>query len=186
MKEKEFRAHKLVLVARSPVFAAMFKHETSEKRTGIIHINDCDPDSFHEFLEYLYCGKLESISFRSAYHLYQISDKYNVQGLKPFCVEYMMHCITEENLCDVVKLAELYDETMLMSAAQVFFNLNLTKVVAEWEILMENNPQLANKLISDMSPKSNLIDDSDDSKRSVRSEGLVSRMKNFFLKKFYS
>lgn len=147
-------------MARSSVFAAMFEHDTSEKRTGIIDIPDCDPDSFHEFLDYLYCGKIENISFPSSLHLYKISDKYNVQELKSFCVEYMEQNLTKENVCDAVILADLYDETNLMSAAQVFFNKNLSQIVltAEWENLMKNNYRLANKLIIKLSTKIKIID----------------------------
>lgn len=147
-------------MARSLVFAAMFEHDTSEKRTGIIDIPDCDPDSFHDFLDYLYCGKLENISFPSSLHLYKISDKYNVQELKSFCVEFMEQNLTEENVCDAVILAELYDETKLMSTAQAFFNKNVSKVVVTtaWEDLIKNKYRLANKLIIEMTSKIKLID----------------------------
>lgn len=160
VKEKEFRAHKVILMARSSVFAAMFEHDTAEKQTGIIDIPDCDPDSFHEFLDYLYCGKTENISFPSSLHLYKIADKYNVQELKYFCAEYMEQNLTEENVCDAVILADLYDETKLMSAAQAFFNKSLSKIAMtiEWENFMKNNYRLANKLIIQLSKKIKIID----------------------------
>ena len=38
------RAHRAVLAARSPVFAAMFEHEMQESLEGKVHIDDVDGD----------------------------------------------------------------------------------------------------------------------------------------------
>lgn len=150
---KEFKAHKSILIARSPVFAAMFRHDTVEKQTGKVTIHDCDPDSFPQFLEYLYCGSLEDMSSNSALYLYRTSDKYNIQELKTFCTEYLMQNLTVQNVCDVVTLADQYEETSLLSSAQKFFNKNLKGifVTSEWEDLFKKNFRLANKLLVEMS-----------------------------------
>lgn len=149
VQNREFAVHKTVLIARSPVFAAMFKHDTSEKQTGTVNIPDCDEDTFQQFLEYLYSGKIEDISFNNALHLYRTSNKYNVNELKTFCTKYMMQNITLENVLDVVILADVYDETKLFSVAQEFFNENFKQIVnsCEWESLLKINHTLANKLL---------------------------------------
>lgn len=103
--DKDYKAHKTVLMARSPVFAAMFLHETSEKQTGIVTIQDCDPESFGKFLEFLYTGKLEKLLAQEALHLYETSDKYDVRELKTFCVEYLIASLTVENWCDTLIIA---------------------------------------------------------------------------------
>ena len=72
IQDKEYKAHRSVLMARSSVLAANFKYDTLERQTGVIIIPDCDPDSFQLFLEYLYCGKLEELSFFSALNLYYL------------------------------------------------------------------------------------------------------------------
>lgn len=153
--DKEYQAHKAVLIARSSVFAAMFQHPMSEKQTGIINIQDCDPDSFEAFLEFLYSGKLEYLSFCSALHLYETSNKYNVEELKEFCRGYIMENLTVENACDAVILADKYDDAQLLSSAQSFFNENYNDVfqTTEWELLMKNNYRLANKLLKEMPKK---------------------------------
>lgn len=157
---KDFQAHKLVLATRSPVFAAMFKHETSEKQSGIVNIPDCDPESFPEFLDYIYSGKLENISVRSAVHVYKTADKYDVQALKKFCVEYMTQNLKIDNFCDIVVLAEEYDEALLFSAAQKFFNRNLRDILAsdEWKTLFRKNFTLANNLLLEMATKVKIVD----------------------------
>lgn len=53
---REFKAHKAILAARSPVFGAMFEHEMEESRKGRVEISDIDPDVFHEMLKFVYTG----------------------------------------------------------------------------------------------------------------------------------
>lgn len=150
VKHRKFHVHKLVLMARSKVFSAMFQHDTSEKQTGIITISDCDPDSFHKFLEYLYCGTLEEVSCPTAIHLYETSEKYNVQELKMFCVDLLLMNMTAQSFSGTAILAEKYDDTKLMSGAQEFFNRYPNKVVetSEWDKLTKNNSPLSNKYLN--------------------------------------
>lgn len=153
VQDKEYRAHGFVLMARSSVFAANFKHDTLERQTGVITIPDCDPDSFQEFLEYLYSGKLEELSFRSALNLYYTANKYDVEDLKVFCVEYLMQCLTVENICDIAVFADHYDETQLYKEVQEFFSQNFLEIflIPDWENFMKKNYRLANKLLTEMS-----------------------------------
>lgn len=53
-----FSAHRSILSARSPVFAAMFSSGMKESQTGSVRIEDVDPDVFKDFLNYLYKGML--------------------------------------------------------------------------------------------------------------------------------
>lgn len=160
VKDPEFKAHRNILAARSSVFAAMFKHETSEKQSGIVSIPDCDPESFQEFLEYLYSGYLKNISFRSAFCLYKTADKYDIQELKEFCVEYMEHNLTVENIFDVVALAAEFDEMELGDAAQDFFTRNLGDILVTtgWKTLFKNNFNLANKLLIKMTSNFKVVE----------------------------
>ena len=152
VKEKMFKVHKAVLIARSTVFAAMFQHDTSEKQTGIIEVLDCDPESFHEFWQFLYCGKLEDITYSSALNLYVTAEKYNVQELKTFCREYLIAFLTFDSWCDIYVMADLYEDKKLLSAAQEFFHKNLLKIfkTPEWEHFMKENHQMACKLLKEI------------------------------------
>lgn len=131
----------------------MFRHDTSEKETGTIIIPDIDPGPFEKFLDFLYTGELEDFSFDDIYVLYSIADKYDVQGLKKFCSKYMMQNLTVENFCDVAVLADRYNEMRLVSAVQGFFNRNVSHILEtdEWKILLQQNLNLANKHIIEMS-----------------------------------
>lgn len=151
VQDKEYKAHRAVLIARSSVFAAMFQHETTEKLTGIINISDCDPESFEKFLEFLYTGKLENPSCRNALDLYEIADKYDAPELKTFCVDFLMENLAIENVCDVAFFADKYEETNLLSASQLYFNENVNDIfeTSEWDSLVKKNYRLSKKLMKE-------------------------------------
>jgi len=54
---REFYAHKAILAARSPVFAAMFEHEMEEKKQNRVEITDMDHEVLGEMLKFIYTGK---------------------------------------------------------------------------------------------------------------------------------
>lgn len=57
-------AHKAVLVARSPIFSAMFlnKDTFDEAKEGRVFISDIQSDVFQELLHYVYTAKVPKIS----------------------------------------------------------------------------------------------------------------------------
>ena len=152
VKDIVFKAHRAVLIARSSVFAAMFQHETSEKHSNIITISDCDMMSFGEFLKFLYCGEMEELFFYNAFHLYQTSDKYDVQELKTFCVKSLADNLTKETFFDVLIIADMHGDATLLGILQDFFNENLNDICdsCAWESLMKSNYRLACRLLKSM------------------------------------
>lgn len=60
-----------------------------------------------------------------------------------------------ENMCDVISLADLNEETELLAAAYVYFNKNLNEifVTAEWKAFLKNSLNLANKVLIQMASK---------------------------------
>ena len=58
---QQFRAHKVILATRSPVFAAMFEHPSKENMTGIVDIADIEVNVFKELLRYIYTGQVPSL-----------------------------------------------------------------------------------------------------------------------------
>jgi speckle-type POZ protein len=51
---REFQAHKNILATRSKVFSAMFEHQTTEKLSNNVVIEDIDPDVFQELISYIF------------------------------------------------------------------------------------------------------------------------------------
>lgn len=76
-------AHRFLLSASSPVFAAMFKSGMGEAQTGIVRISDVDPVTFKHFLEFLYTGRVAATAKRE--ELFVVADKYQVETLAHLC-----------------------------------------------------------------------------------------------------
>ena len=82
-----FFAHKVILAARSPVFAAMLTSGMTESITNRIKIDDVAPTTFKQFLKFLYTGvyTTEACSPHKIQALFQVADKYQVDTLKQIC-----------------------------------------------------------------------------------------------------
>lgn len=158
VRDKEYKVRS-VLMARSRVFAAMFVQETTEKQTGIVSINDCDPESFEQFLHYIYSGKLKEPSYDDAMNLYKISEKYDVMELKHFCSKFLAENLNEKNFFDLMIMADKYNDSILCSAAQKFFNKNSLTILStsEWKFLLKYNNGLATQLNSEMFIKRKIV-----------------------------
>jgi len=76
-------AHRFLLSARSSVFAAMFASGMEETRTGLVRIDDVDPDSFRHFLQFLYTGTLVPNGDKAK--IFAAADKYQVETLMDLC-----------------------------------------------------------------------------------------------------
>jgi len=76
--ELSFSAHRCLLSARSPVFAALFNGAMKEVR-----IHDTDPATFRVFLEFLYTGTL--VLANRSDQLFVMAQKYEVETLMELC-----------------------------------------------------------------------------------------------------
>lgn len=159
VKEDPILAHRVILAARSPVFAAMFKNEMAEKKTGFVNISDCDVEAFNIFLLFLYSGELNFANCNVC-HLYKISDKYDVLKLKLMCVDFMTKNLSVENFYEILILADQFSESKLLTDVQCFFNKNFEDIVSSknWESFLMNHLRLANNLLKQMAPKVKIVE----------------------------
>jgi len=51
----------MFLIGRSPVFEAMFEHDTKEAQSGRVEISDISVEAFDRMLKYIYTGKVDQI-----------------------------------------------------------------------------------------------------------------------------
>lgn len=81
--DESIAAHRTLLSARSPVFAAMFTSGMEESITGQVRIEDADYSTFCDFLKFLYTGTLEPSAKKE--ELLAVADKYQVETLLNVC-----------------------------------------------------------------------------------------------------
>jgi len=88
-----FCAHRSILSARSPVFAAIFASGI-KTASGQLSIEDVDPATFQHFLKFIYTGMVEPSSIDK--ELFKVADRYRVETLMELCCPATQTVDTED------------------------------------------------------------------------------------------
>ncbi|CAH8527359.1 unnamed protein product [Schistosoma turkestanicum] len=143
---RQFEAHKAILAARSPVFAAMFGHGMEESRANRVEITDMEPDTVAEVLRYIYTGQVVGMN-RLAHELLAAADKYQLERLKTMCEEALVESLSVENACDIFGLADMHNAEQLKTHTLEFIMLHAHDVCETegYEQLVRHRPRLLNE-----------------------------------------
>lgn len=149
VQNREFQAHRSILAARSSVFESMFKLDMVEKDSGVVNIDDCEPDIVQDFLLFVYTGNVNHVTSVNMAGLFKIADKYDLKELKDTCISCMSCEQTIDSVCDTITIAVVYNESELFAIATDFFINNMKAVLqtTKWMSLIVENPSLANQLL---------------------------------------
>lgn len=141
--QKNLLAHKAILAARSPVFAAMFQHEMLESEKNRVVIRDVDYEVLSEMLVYIYTGKSPNLNSMSS-SLLAAADKYDVSGLKLICQEALCSTIAVDNVVDLLVLADQHYAKQLKLHAIHFINMHAKDVIntSAWKKMILKSPHL--------------------------------------------
>ena len=124
-----YYGHKLILAARSPVFAAMFKEKTLNGAVDCVVIDNIDNEIFDEMFRYIYTGNIPHFR-KTVFSLLPAASKYKVTRLKTMCEIYLYNNLTIENVTNVLILADAHFSRKLKAKAIEFINENPKKVFA--------------------------------------------------------
>ena len=146
VRGQQFQAHKTILIARSPVFAAMFDHPLKEKMMGIVDVPDIEPNVFEELLHYIYTGQVPSKQMDEvAVELLAAAEKYLLDKLKKACGNTLLYRMSPESC---IKLLLLRDENnpayYLKEKAVEYIRQFRGQVMktASWKKVAKENPAL--------------------------------------------
>ncbi|XP_014207969.1 speckle-type POZ protein isoform X2 [Copidosoma floridanum] len=128
VQERQFKAHKCILSARSEVFAAMFRHNTNEKNENIVKITDIRPEVMEEVLRFIYFGEVLNLE-NSTKEVLAAADKYNFEGLKKLCESALGKTLSINNVVELLNFAERYNANNLKELALNFFAGHVKDVV---------------------------------------------------------
>ena len=141
-------AHRVILAARSPVFAAMFQHDMKENRTSEAEIKDVTPAAFKALLRFIYTGDCEVGNW--AEELLVAANKYDIQDLKQICAKELGKKLTVENAIRLLILSDLHQTNHLKQAAIRFINQNAPAVMKtpSWSDFPKDHQHLMTELYS--------------------------------------
>lgn len=100
--------HKMILVARSPYFRSMLLGGMMESKCNVITIHDVSCNIFFEVLHYIYTGKPSNLTHDNAFELLQAAELYCLTDLKDQVTEYLKMCIDEENVMNILIVADRF------------------------------------------------------------------------------
>ncbi|KAF2318877.1 hypothetical protein GH714_011385 [Hevea brasiliensis] len=119
--DETFKAHKLILAARSPVFRAQFFGLVGDPNLDKVVVKDMDPSIFKAMLLFIYTDKLPDVheitgttsmctSTNMVQHLLAAADLYNLDRLKLLC---------ESKLCEELMLIQWQQHLHWLSSISV-------------------------------------------------------------------
>ncbi|XP_057318347.1 speckle-type POZ protein-like [Microplitis mediator] len=148
VRNTEFRAHRSILMARSPVLAAMFSHDMIEKKENKISIPDITPEIFEKLLKYIYTDEVNDLD-ADAERLLEAADKYQLLSLKKMCQVSLSKTLTVNNALKIMTLADLHSAKHLLDFTNKFMASNIKKIVEtqNFKEFKKRNPPLAFELL---------------------------------------
>ncbi|KAL9351744.1 hypothetical protein Peur_054424 [Populus x canadensis] len=129
--DETFKAHKLILAARSPVFRAQFFGLVGDPKMDKVAVKDVDPLIFKAMLLFIYTDKLPDVheitgstsmctSTNMVQHLLAVSDLYNLDRLKLLCESKLCEELSAETVATTLALAEQHQCTQLKAICLKF------------------------------------------------------------------
>ncbi|GBM15931.1 Speckle-type POZ protein-like B [Araneus ventricosus] len=148
------RAHKCILSARSPVFAAMFAHPMKENLTNEVDITDIDEPILRAMLTYIYTGKTSDLTSCAAADLLSAADKYQLQDLKTVCSYSLKGSVSFQNVWRILVLGDLLAEDLKSFALDYICNkcgkFSAWENTEEWKALRNEKPALAMDVLASL------------------------------------
>merc|ERR1719401_1640183 len=97
---QRFAAHRAVLAAASPVFAAMLESGMKESEDQQIRIADADETAMQDTLEYIYTG---TVAEGAGCGMVVLGHKYDIAGLVEYAAPVALGNLTVENVVNEVR-----------------------------------------------------------------------------------
>ncbi|XP_046983905.1 ankyrin repeat domain-containing protein 65-like [Schistocerca americana] len=140
--ETRLAAHRAVLAARSPVFRAMFQHDTLEASCGEVRIADVGGPVLRQLLSYVYTLQAPQLT-DTAPELLAAADRYGLSALKAACEQQVAAQLEVETAAAAAVLAVRHSCPSLTAAAVHFIRATDYKVMATqgWADAMRSCPE---------------------------------------------
>lgn len=122
--------HKSILMARSPVFRAMFRTCMSESANNVVEIPDIEPDILRLLVEFIYTDicKEESLS-KSADAILAAACKYQIMHLATLCDAELLKSLTVASAPNLLVLADRHSRDCLKDAVLQFIGSHVSECV---------------------------------------------------------
>jgi len=149
--DASFKCSKFMLTARSPVFEAMFQHDTEENQKNLVEVKDFQPKVLEEMLKYIHTGSAPNINDLSK-ELLVAADFYQLDQLKISCQELLSEALDAQNSIEILILSDVYVAPKLKEEALKFVSENMESVSSscDWKKELAGHPALQSEIIESL------------------------------------
>ena len=140
--DKEYKVHKLIFAAQSPVFERMFKNEDLEGEQTLKNASNISEGAFEDFLRYFYNGGVIK-NEDNAMELFELAIEFEVAKLKSECEEIILKMLNESNVIEVYNIGHHHGSDTLKQAA--------------FDVIQEIAPGIADECIDEEEDLNKLI-----------------------------
>ncbi|KAH9364046.1 hypothetical protein HPB48_016384 [Haemaphysalis longicornis] len=146
---KDIHAHKNILAARSPVFAAMFEHDMKGEEQGRVEITDCSFEVFREVVEFIYTGGAPKLH-QMVEQVLVAASKYNLWRLKAMCEDILCQKLSVRTAAEILVCADIHNAQQLKAKAIDFIKVHAAGVMETggWKEMATRKPHLVRKVLT--------------------------------------
>lgn len=142
VRGKEFKVHKNILAAQSPVFRQTFTNDDGTTEQTFRKVKNFSEESFESFLDFFYTGKVgDEIN---ALEVFELAAVFEVAILKEICSDKISATISQANSIEVFNLAHQHNSDRLKGQA---FKV-IQKLLPELPDKMVDNLDHVNKIVT--------------------------------------
>ncbi|XP_015173536.1 PREDICTED: TD and POZ domain-containing protein 1-like [Polistes dominula] len=159
VENKRYAVHKIIL-ARSPVFKAMFQHEMQEKYQNVVTITGVKPTIFEIILKFLYIGEIDDIQEINKFdnkdptkwklaNILKAADMYQIDDMKAILGYVANKFINVNNVAYYLYIALEYNTNNLKHSCVTFIKLFGSRICHNqmFKEMMFANPNIQFQLI---------------------------------------
>uniref|UniRef100_A0A7E4VKR5 BTB domain-containing protein n=1 Tax=Panagrellus redivivus TaxID=6233 RepID=A0A7E4VKR5_PANRE len=120
----EVKVHKSFISLMSPVFHAMFTHDTKESHFNKVNITDFDFKSVKAAIDFCYGRELEDPSIDTIVSILRFADKYDIKAVNAQLQQIPSFNLSPESFCAIVRYAYECSKLQLLTQCCQFFEQN--------------------------------------------------------------
>ncbi|XP_057324131.1 speckle-type POZ protein-like [Microplitis mediator] len=132
---KEFQAHKQIIMARSPVLKSMITHALKEGLYSKVNIEDISPEIFKQVLEYIYTDEVINLD-DDAFNLLEAARKYQLLSLEKFCEHSLCTTLRYGNVVKRLILADRHKAKQLLDYVTECIMVDASNVIERKDFKM--------------------------------------------------
>ena len=128
---QSFRAHKVILAARSEYFRALLYGGMRESQSSEIELVDTPLTAFKHLLRYIYTGQMRLGNLRDdlILDILGLAHQYGFEDLESAISDYLRSVLSIHNVCFIYDTASLYQLRPLIASCHTFMDRHATEVI---------------------------------------------------------